>query len=777
MNQILRSLILALFVVGSVASCGDNHHQHVTIMLFEAAPDAIETGQSTKLIFLVEPADATLTITGIGDVSHKVQTPITPAATTTYDLTAAKDGETATATVTVTVGPSHGAGLRLESANPTPAAGEAFPVTITALAGDASVAPGYRGTVHLTSSDGQAVLPADVTFDAVDAGVKQVMVTLKTAGLETLTGVDTVNTGTQGATTVTVQGAAAAAFTLSALPATAIAGDALVLSITARDAFGNVATTYTGQAHVASTDATDVLPADGAFTAGVRIVSVAFTKVGTHFATVSEVGGSIPSVNSSNVAIGAAAPFRIDISSTSLVATAGVAKPFTVSLFDRYDNACANYVGTVHFTNTDAQAVLPADYTFAAADAGVHDFTATLKTAGLETLTMSDTVATAINGSASWLVDADVPTSCIATHAPASATAGAAIGMTVIASDAYGNLATTYTGTMVVLSSDPRASLPPPATYTAADAGSHAFSAALLTTGTQTLTATDVMNNTVTCSASIVVTPAAPKLVVTLPGSANAGYAATVGLVVKDIYDNAFLNYAGTVTFSNTDGGTGATTPAPITFTGTEGGVATTSATFVTIGTQTLAATDGTATGSAQLAVHGLVYTAPATGRVRLVVNAANSNTQTVQLDLVANELLEVSNFFGGGPGSFAAGMNLPLDTTRVGPDATLFTPGAALPAGTGTRAAGAAIGATDHVLYTVVSRKRIAGSNFNQETQVAAGAVFYSVRLKLTPAGGVGAVFDGAQPGPLFRAAVRDQYGDDFVGQSDFGIGKLEIR
>ncbi|HEY6038780.1 MAG TPA: hypothetical protein VIV58_31070, partial [Kofleriaceae bacterium] len=126
---------------------------------------------------------------------------------------------------------------------------------------------------------------------------------------------------------------------------------------------------------------------------------------------------------------------------------------------------------------------------------------------------------------------------------------------------------------------------------------------------------------------------------------------------------------------------------------------------------------------------------------------------------------------------SFAAGMNLPLDTTRVGPDATLFTPGAALPAGTGTRAAGAAIGATDHVLYTVVSRKRVAGTNFSQETQVAAGAVFYSVRLKLTPDGSVGSVFDGAQPGPLFRAAVRDQFGDDFVGQSDFGIGKLEIR
>jgi hypothetical protein len=120
--------------------------------------------------------------------------------------------------------------------------------------------------------------------------------------------------------------------------------------------------------------------------------------------------------------------------------------------------------------------------------------------------------------------------------------------------------------------------------------------------------------------------------------------------------------------------------------------------------------------------------------------------------------------------------MNLPLDTTRADADATLFTPGAALPAGAGTRAAVGRIGA-DHVLYTAVSRKRVAGTNFNQETEVQAGQVFYSVRLKLLPAASVGPVFDGAQPSALFRAAVRDQYGDDFVSQGDFGLGKLEVR
>jgi len=88
-----------------------------------------------------------------------------------------------------------------------------------------------------------------------------------------------------------------------------------------------------------------------------------------------------------------------------------------------------------------------------------------------------------------------------------------------------------------------------------------------------------------------------------------------------------------------------------------------------------------------------------------------------------------------------------------------------------------AAIGATDHVLYTAVSRRRVATTVFTQENEVQPNQVFYSVRLKLTQAGTVGPVFDGQQLGSLFRASVRDQFGDDFVGLSDFGLGKLEIR
>jgi hypothetical protein len=52
----------------------------------------------------------------------------------------------------------------------------------------------------------------------------------------------------------------------------------------------------------------------------------------------------------------------------------------------------------MHFTSSDGQASLPANYTFTAADGGVHTFSATLKTAGSQMLTATDTIASSITG-------------------------------------------------------------------------------------------------------------------------------------------------------------------------------------------------------------------------------------------------------------------------------------------------------------------------------------------------------------------------------------------
>ena len=70
--------------------------------------------------------------------------------------------------------------------------------------------------------------------------------------------------------------------------------------------------------------------------------------------------------------------------------------------------------------------------------------------------------------------------------------------MTVTAHDAYGNVATGYTGTVSLTSSDPHAVLPPTYTFTSYDQGTHTFSVTLQTAGIQSITATETANASIT---------------------------------------------------------------------------------------------------------------------------------------------------------------------------------------------------------------------------------------------------------------------------------------
>ena len=84
----------------------------------------------------------------------------------------------------------------------TATAGTAISITVTALDASNATATGYTGTVHFTSSDTSAQLPADATLTN---GVGTFSVTLETAGTQTVTATDTVTstiTGTSGNITV-----------------------------------------------------------------------------------------------------------------------------------------------------------------------------------------------------------------------------------------------------------------------------------------------------------------------------------------------------------------------------------------------------------------------------------------------------------------------------------------------------------------------------------------------------------------------------------------------
>src|SRR5262249_13040563 len=138
-------------------------------------------------------------------------------------------------------------------------------------------------------------------------------------------------------------------------------------------------------------------------------------------------------------------------------ATAGSAFSFTVTALDQFNNTVTGYTGTVHFTSSDGQAVLPANSTLSN---GVGTFSATLKTAGSQTLTGTDTATSAITGT-SGTVPAPPPSPTRrCSKAPSSAAAGYAFSFTVTALDQFNNTATGYGGTVHFTSSDGQSVLP-----------------------------------------------------------------------------------------------------------------------------------------------------------------------------------------------------------------------------------------------------------------------------------------------------------------------------
>src|SRR5205807_2414164 len=110
------------------------------------------------------------------------------------------------------------------------------------------------------------------------------------------------------------------------------------------------------------------------------------------------------------VTVSPAAFRRLALSAPGSVA-AGGAFSVTVAAQDQYQNAITGYAGTVHFTSSDGQAALPADYTFLAGDQGVHTFSAgvVLKTSGGRSVTVADAGAPVVFGSALVTVSPSSP--------------------------------------------------------------------------------------------------------------------------------------------------------------------------------------------------------------------------------------------------------------------------------------------------------------------------------------------------------------------------------
>jgi hypothetical protein len=399
------------------------------------------------------------------------------------------------------------------AANPD-VAGTPFDVTVTAKDAGGNTVTDYRGTVHFTSSDAAAGLPADYTFTAGDGGTHTFAngVTLKTAGSQTITATDKQTSSITGNATVTVTPAAAAMLSLTGLPSSVAAGTPATVTVTATDPYGNTATGYRGTVHFTSTDGASSLPGDYAFTAtdnGAHTFTsgVTMKTVGNQTVTATDKqSSSITGDAAVTVTPGAAAALVVTDLPASV--TAGAPATITVTAYDAYGNVATGYTGTTNFSSTDGGATLPGNYTFTAGDNGTHTFPAgvTLVTAGNQSVTVSDSMLTAT----AVVTVTPAATSQFQIIAPSSASSGVPFDITVMALDPYGNVDTNYTGTATFSSSDgdPGVVLPPDYTFQSTDGGVAYLpgGVTLITMGPQTVAVTDTNNNQITGSTTVTVT-------------------------------------------------------------------------------------------------------------------------------------------------------------------------------------------------------------------------------------------------------------------------------
>ena len=346
--------------------------------------------------------------------------------------------------------------------------------TVTAEDAYGNTDTSYAGSVKITSSDGQAVLPPNAKLTG---GVGTFDVTLKTSGSETITATDTATSGITGTESdIAISPAAASQFAVTGI-AGGIAGLNQTFTVEARDFFGNVATGYTGRVHFTSSDPRALLPDDAPLTNGVGTFSVTLETVGRQSVTATDTTPGGPSGSESGIPVTVAPVSTYVFTDLRGGVTAGVQQSVTISATDPYGNAEPTYTGTVLLTSSDAQAVLPASLSLTG---GTGSFLVTFKTSGSQSITGTDSIHNLVPSTESKIPVSAAAATRLVVAGLSGGAAGTAGTVTVTAEDPYGNTATGYTGTVHFTSSDSRAVLPAATTLTD---GVGTFSVTLKTVG------------------------------------------------------------------------------------------------------------------------------------------------------------------------------------------------------------------------------------------------------------------------------------------------------
>ena len=328
-------------------------------------------------------------------------------------------------------------------------AGVPFDFTVQALDINGTLASGYTGMVHFTSSDPLAILPANA---GLTASVGDFSATLYSSA--SLTATDTVASSITGASSLVVEPVTL----VVGVPHTVTAGTPFNFTITATDTNRNSTASEYGETLTFTSNAPrSTLPSSTAVSNGVGTFSATFTTAGSASANLkihaSNSNGAVSGTSPAIIVTPATATdFAVSIPT---VVQGGVPFSMTVTAKDPYGNVATNYSGTVHFTSSDGAALLPADTTLIN---GVGTVNASLSMNGSQTITATDTVHAGVHGTSN--MSTVVGAIYLLIVAPSHITSGTPFSLTVTAVDRYGRTAIGYQGTVKFYSNAGNATLP-----------------------------------------------------------------------------------------------------------------------------------------------------------------------------------------------------------------------------------------------------------------------------------------------------------------------------
>lgn len=358
----------------------------------------------------------------------------------------------------------------------------------------------------------------------------------------------------------------------SVQPTNTIAGNNIILSVRIKDSYGNTMTNSDQDItlSISTNPSAGVLTGTTLHTTN-GVVSTTLSwinKVGTGYKLTAS-ASPLTGATSSSFNITPAVIHHFTVAGITASHVAGTTTTPTVTAYDVYDNVKTNYLGTIVFTSNNvslqpsAPTVLPASYTFIAANSGVKSFT--------------NQVSLKQTGTGFWVKAADgasvgqqsgiavTPASIHSFRLVANGTITAGVPFTVTASvyDEYENIKTNYSGANSVNWTTTATSSRNGTARIIPANGEQDFTAGVATIGgftfynsheTPTITITDGPTSSPGTTAAITVNHAIlENFLVEAGTSQTAGTPFSTTVTARDVYWNTAITYAGDIRFKSSD--------------------------------------------------------------------------------------------------------------------------------------------------------------------------------------------------------------------------------